>query len=103
MSGAHWFAIWTRSRHEQVVREQLAHERLCIGVHAHERTLDLVLQLAHVAGPGVADQEIHHVGGHLRNGLAHLACKTADERAHELGNVLAPPTAGVAESSQDDD
>ena len=23
MSGPHWFAIWTRSRHEQVVREQL--------------------------------------------------------------------------------
>jgi len=22
-TGAHWFAIWTRSRHEQVVREQL--------------------------------------------------------------------------------
>jgi transcription termination/antitermination protein NusG len=23
MNGTHWFAVWTRSRHEQVVREQL--------------------------------------------------------------------------------
>jgi transcription termination/antitermination protein NusG len=27
-AGAHWFAIWTRSRHEQVVREQLEQKRV---------------------------------------------------------------------------
>ncbi len=27
-SGTHWFAIWTRSRHEQVVREQLERKRV---------------------------------------------------------------------------
>jgi transcription antitermination factor NusG len=26
--GSHWFAIWTRSRHEQVVREQLERKRI---------------------------------------------------------------------------
>jgi transcription termination/antitermination protein NusG len=27
-AGAHWFAIWTRSRHEQVVREQLERKKI---------------------------------------------------------------------------
>jgi transcriptional antiterminator NusG len=27
-AGAHWFAIWTRSRHEQVVREQLRQKNI---------------------------------------------------------------------------
>ena len=27
-TGAHWFAIWTRSRHEQVVREQLERKHI---------------------------------------------------------------------------
>jgi len=27
-AGAHWFAIWTRSRHEQVVREQLEQKQI---------------------------------------------------------------------------
>src|SRR5215204_3258334 len=27
-SEVHWFALWTRSRHEQVVREQLAQKRI---------------------------------------------------------------------------
>ena len=27
-TGAHWFAIWTRSRHEQVVREQLERKNI---------------------------------------------------------------------------
>jgi transcriptional antiterminator NusG len=28
MTGVHWFALWTRSRHEQVVREQLEQKRI---------------------------------------------------------------------------
>ena len=28
MSSAHWYALWTRSRHEQVVREQLAQKQI---------------------------------------------------------------------------
>jgi transcription antitermination factor NusG len=28
MPGPHWFAIWTRSRHEQVVREQLERKKI---------------------------------------------------------------------------
>ena len=28
MSDAHWYALWTRSRHEQVVREQLAQKQI---------------------------------------------------------------------------
>ena len=27
-TGAHWFAVWTRSRHEQVVREQLEQKNI---------------------------------------------------------------------------
>jgi hypothetical protein len=30
----HWFAVWTRARHEQVVREQLEHKRVDVEVDA---------------------------------------------------------------------
>jgi transcription antitermination factor NusG len=28
VAGPHWYAIWTRSRHEKMVRDQLAHKRV---------------------------------------------------------------------------
>jgi len=49
---------------------------------------DEILQLADVAGPRVADERVHHVGGHVSDGFVLAAAEFLHEVAHQKGHVF---------------
>ena len=58
-------------------------------VAEHDGALDGVLQLAHVAGPGVAGERAQRVVGEAVDALAVLLRVAAQEEAGERGDVAA--------------
>src|SRR5205807_663919 len=56
----------------------------------HDRMLDRRAQFADIAGPGIANHQVHGLGGEPFQGLAHFLGKLLEEGMGELGYVPGP-------------
>src|SRR6267378_1045896 len=91
-AAAAWLGRWRRSRglvaDALAGSEQIGPDLERRSRRQNDRTLDNVLQLAHVAGPRVADEQVHRLGRDAFGRLAESPGEATDEERHELGDLL---------------